>query len=352
MLRLDIESGEKDYEVAIDGVDCLDFFIDEIKKEYRKVVFVVDERVKTLYPCVVNYEKYEVLELEATEKQKTFSNIDNVVDFYQRVNLQNKDVLVALGGGIIQDIVAFTSKVYHRGVDYYLIPTTLLSMSDSSIGAKCGINYNDKKNQLGVFNAPKGVFQNVNFIKTLKYDDVISGVGEIVKLLITGSREDFEYLKENILDCIDERKPFTTMIYKSLLAKKAVIEEDEYESDLRRILNYGHTFGHAVESLSDYKIAHGIAVLWGIDFVNYIALRRGFIEEGVYEEINNAILSIYDIGGIEIKDFDLFLEYVKNDKKVEGEEVNIVFPKQIGQLMIRKVKFDDQLLDDMKSYYL
>ena len=181
---------------------------------------------------------------------------------------------------------------------------------------------------------------------------MISGVGEIVKLLITGSREDFEYLKENILDCIDERKPFTTMIYKSLLAKKAVIEEDEYESDLRRILNYGHTFGHAVESLSDYKIAHGIAVLWGIDFVNYIALRRGFIEEGVYEEINNAILSIYDIGGIEIKDFDLFLEYVKNDKKVEGEEVNIVFPKQIGQLMIRKVKFDDQLLDDMKSYYL
>ena len=351
MLEINIKSGENDYKVSIDTVDNLNDFIGGIEPKYRKVVIVVDKNVKELYPKVVAYENYDILELEATEEQKTFNNLNNVLDFYQKINLQKKDTLIAIGGGIIQDIVAFTSKMYYRGIDYYLVPTTLLSMSDSSIGAKCGINYNDRKNQLGVFNSPKGIFQNVNFINTLKDEDIISGIGEIVKLLITSSKDDFNYLKENIGNCLSNKKLFTELVYKSLLSKKAVIEEDEYESDLRRVLNYGHTFGHAIESLSNYSISHGIAVLWGIDFVNFIGYKRGFTPESLYHEIRNLILDIYDVDSIKIEDVELFINYVKNDKKVDGNEVNIVIPEEIGKLIIRKIKFDSELKTNIMEYY-
>jgi 3-dehydroquinate synthase len=284
-------------------------------------------------------------------KQKSFHNLNVIFDYYQEIGLQKKDVVVALGGGIIQDIVSLTTKVYWRGVDHYLIPTTLLSMSDSSIGAKCGINYKDKKNQIAVFNSPFGVLQNLTFLETLKDKDIISGVGEIVKLLITSNEEDFIFLEENINKAIGNRSEFGPLIMRSLLSKKEVIEEDEYESDFRRVLNYGHTLGHAVESLSNYSIPHGVAVLWGMDIMNFVALQRGFMSFELYERINKLIMRVYDISTIKVESYSHLLDFVKNDKKVEGTKINIVYPEALGSLVITGIEIDDEFLGNIKEYF-
>ena len=347
---IEIKSGEKNYNVDIVLQDSISKEIQALKKMYRKVVILADRRVKNLYPDMLDYSSYDLLELDATEDQKSFHSLEYIFDFYQSVGLQKKDVVVAYGGGIIQDIVALTTKVYWRGVDYFLVPTTLLSMSDSSIGAKCGINYKDKKNQIAVFSSPIGVLQNLKFLDTLDEKDIISGVGEIVKLLVTSSIEDFKYLEENISNALADRKNFAGLIYRSLISKKNVIEEDEYESDLRRILNYGHTLGHAAESLSNYTIPHGIAVLLGMDIMNYVAVKRGLTSESVYNEIHRIILTIHDIRNIKISDPLALVNFVKNDKKVEGTKINIVYPEAIGNLVITPIELDGQLVSDVQSY--
>lgn len=351
MEKISIKSGEKNYEVKVLNQSSLHKEIDSIAEDYRKVVFLVDANVKNLYPGVINYDNYDCLVLDANEDQKSFHNLHVVFDFYQEIGLQKKDVVIALGGGIIQDIVSLTTKIYWRGVDHYLIPTTLLSMSDSSIGAKCGINYKDKKNQIAVFNSPAGVIQNLEFLNTLKEEDIISGVGEIVKLLITSSEDDFKYLENNILKAIKDRSEFSALIVKSLLSKKEVIEKDEYESDLRRILNYGHTLGHAVESLSNYSIPHGVAVLWGMDIMNNIAAQRGYMDEELYKRINTLILQIYNIDDIKVESYSDLLDLVKSDKKVEGTKINIVYPERLGGLVIKPIEIDDELKENIKKYF-
>ncbi|WP_024850570.1 3-dehydroquinate synthase [Hydrogenovibrio kuenenii] len=351
MNTIAINSGEKNYEVTVLNQKSLQSEFDGIANKYRKLVILVDANIKALYPDIVDYEKYDYLVLDATEEQKSFHNLDLVFDFYQKIGMQKKDVVIALGGGIIQDIVSLTTKIYWRGIDHYLVPTTLLSMADSSIGAKCGINYRDKKNQIAVFYSPSGVIQNLEFLNTLKDEDIVSGVGEIVKLLITSSEEDFIFLENNILDALKDRSRFAELIIRSLLSKKAVIEEDEYESDLRRVLNYGHTLGHAVESLSNYAIPHGVAVLWGMDIMNYVAKQRGYMPETLYQRINHLIVSIYDISKITVGDYEKLLNLVKSDKKVEGSKINIVYPEALGRLVIKPIEIDNNFLQNIKEYY-
>jgi len=351
MNTVSIKSGEKNYDVTVLNQVTLQKELEEIAKDYRKLVILIDANVKALYPEIVDYEKYDYLVLNATEEQKSFHNLDYVFDFYQRIGMQKKDVVIAIGGGIIQDIVSLTTKIYWRGIDHFLVPTTLLSMADSSIGAKCGINYRDKKNQIAVFHSPSGVIQNLNFLNTLKDEDIVSGVGEIVKLLITSNEEDFSFLEKNIQSALSDRSKFSEIIIRSLLSKKSVIEEDEYESDLRRVLNYGHTLGHAVESLSNYSISHGVAVLWGMDIMNHIACQRGYMSEALYTRINKLILSTYDITKIKVDNYDKLLDLVKSDKKVSGSKINIVFPEAIGRLVIRPVEMDDIFLQNIKNYY-
>jgi 3-dehydroquinate synthase len=349
--KLLIKSGDKDYFVDVLNKENIQDELLALEDKYRNVVILIDKNVFKLYPTMLNYENFNYLLLDATEQQKSFSNLDLIFDYYQKIGLQKKDVVVALGGGIIQDIVSLTTKVYWRGVDHFLVPTTLLSMSDSSIGAKCGINYKDKKNQIAVFNSPCGVLQNLTFLETLHEGDIVSGVGEIVKLLITSNESDFIFLENKINSAIRNRVEFGPLIMKSLLSKKEVIEEDEYESDYRRVLNYGHTLGHAVESLSNYSIPHGVAVLWGMDIMNFIAVKRNFMSIELYKRINNLIMKIYDISLINVDSYSKLIDFVRNDKKVEGTKINIVYPKEIGSLVISGIEIDQEFLENIKEYF-
>ena len=265
------------------------------KSDRRKKLILIDSRVYSLYKSKLKklVDIYPTLLVRANEKEKTLFGVNKVLNFLQQNQATRKTLLVGIGGGIIQDITTFASHIFYRGIEWHYYPTTLLSMSDSCIGAKCGINFNAFKNQIGVFHPPKKVVIFNEFLSTLMKKDILSGYGEILKLSITDSEKKYFEL----LSCLNKYgpnlQPIIKLIHNSLMAKKKIIEKDELESDLRRILNYGHTFGHALESVTDNKINHGMAVIWGIDIANFISKQMNILTEKNFYQLHNVIKNIF-----------------------------------------------------------
>jgi 3-dehydroquinate synthase len=313
--------------------------------------YLVDRNLLGLYPQLKNLlDGRRHLELDANEDEKTLAGVTKVVHWLQRNNCSKKSTVVAIGGGIIQDLATFSSHVYYRGVPWAFVPTTLLSMSDSCIGAKCGINVNEFKNQLGVFQSPARVLIATDFITTLADQDVASGYGEILKLLLTGPPDGFAKLRE-----IVERDGLRTqhlpeLVHASLKVKKQVIEEDEYEADYRRVLNYGHTFGHALESLTSHEVPHGLGVAWGIDLVNYIAVARGLLEKAIFDEVHDFIRRHIPFRLSRPVATGELIAASRRDKKASGGEVNLVLLARHGELRIVKVPFDGDLERQVSEY--
>jgi 3-dehydroquinate synthase len=223
------------------------------------------------------------------------------------------------------------------------VPTTLLAMSDSCIGAKTGINFNSYKNQLGFFYSPMKVHISLKFLETLGENDIISGYGEIFKLSLSGPIDCFKFLS----DCLKKRgfhnPDIKDLIYQSLSIKKHVIEIDEYESDLRRILNYGHTFGHSLETFSNYETPHGIAVAWGMDLANWISYKKGFLSKKDFMRIHELAEQFFSFRiskNFIVKDL---IEGAKRDKKVSEGKLNLILLEKPGKLRIVPTNFDDNL---------
>ena len=193
-------------------------------------------------------------------------------------------------------------------------------MCDSCIGGKCGINLGQYKNQIGVFYPPKKIYIDVNFLKTLQYSDYLNGWGEILKFSLTRYPDFYEQVRnvKQYIPC----ENIAYFIYRGLSVKKEIIEEDEFESDLRRILNYGHTFGHALEAYTSNEIPHGEGVIWGIDVVNYIAAREGLISFDYYKEIKSLIKSAFIKNQIVVDNPDRLFDIIKTDKKVHGNTIS------------------------------
>ena len=227
-------------------------------------------------------------------------------------------------------------------------------MADSCMGGKCGINVSSFKNQVGIFKSPKDIYIYKGFTKTLSKQLLIDGYGEILKLLITKNKSQtinfLEYLNTNEFD-IDEVNKFIRL---SLLSKKPVVEIDEYELDYRRILNYGHTFAHAIESLSKNKLGHGHAVGFGLNLANFISYRMGYLDKKIFYKIYNSSYQTFDFEKI-IKNFKFsekqFLKTFKTDKKTEGNYTNFILCAGYGELFIKKIKLDDKLATLINEFY-
>lgn len=296
-------------------------FTNELPKIGSKDVLVIDKNVYDIYKS--NYDKYEyIFKIEAKEELKNMNIVLKLVDYLMSIGFTKKDILHVVGGGITQDISSMCAAIFKRGIDWIFIPTTLLSMCDSCIGSKMGVNHNDSKNQLGTFYPPKQVIINVEFLKTLSEEDIYSGTGEILKLY---ALDNLEWEIDNLEDALK----------KCLSIKKAIIEEDELEKTIRPCLNYGHTFGHVFESMSNFRIPHGVAVMIGMYVID-----RYFGKD--VEKYKSYIDIIKKYTKYIVLDEDLILKYLKSDKKVFSDEITLINCREFI-----KVKLDSKLVKDI-----
>ena len=254
--------------------------------EFTLNELIIQNYINGDYVIIDDYFKYNnitvdnkyCIYIEAKESRKNINTVLEIIDYLYNNNFNKKNKLIVIGGGITQDIGGFVSAIFKRGIRWIYIPTTLLSMTDSCIGGKVGINRNSK-NMLGLFASPEKVIISVFFLKTLSEDMIISGLGESLKLaIICGENEISNFFRLYI------NKDYLTIIKQSLVIKKSIIEYDELEKNERRVLNYGHTIGHAIESSTDFFIPHGIAVLFGMLYINKL-----FCDD-TFSTLNDSIL--------------------------------------------------------------
>ena len=268
----------------------------------------------------ININKNNIFFVDAIEDNKNMETVLKILDMLVELKFNKKNKLIIIGGGITQDIGGFASAIYKRGINWILIPTTLLSIADSCIGGKVGVN-RVNKNILGTFCSPNKVIISDYFLTSLKHDDIISGIGEILKLSLIGGNNCYDEFQKSYKEL-----DYIKMIKISTSVKKLIIEHDELEKNERRVLNYGHTIGHALESATNYFIPHGIAVLYGMLIKNML------FYDDKYKDINSYILELIPDKFKNIKiDYDLFLNYTLNDKKNEGNKICFILLNEIGE---------------------
>lgn len=298
-------------------------FLEDIKEKKNKFL-ICDKKVFDIYQKQLFslFAECPYYLLEATEENKNIEKALEIINQIVELTSKRNTLLVAIGGGIVQDISAFIANILYRGISWVFIPTTLLSQTDSCIGSKTSLNFMQYKNLLGYFYPPKQIYINTNFVHTLEQKDYFSGLGEIMKCAIMGGYESFKGTQQNVeaLLAYDEVK-LLKEIKKALHFKKQVIEKDEFDKDFRNIMNFGHTFGHALESVSEYAIPHGQGVSIGMLIAIQISYQRRYISKDMLEELNSSIHKIITPNLIKKEYFldNKYLEIMKKDKKFTGK---------------------------------
>ena len=281
-------------------------------------------------------DKYRCIQLyNVTEQTKDFNNISTIINsIIGKFNKKNK--LIAIGGGITQDVVGFISSILFRGVEWIFYPTTLLAQGDSCIGGKTSINFNTYKNQLGNFYPPYKVIVCNEFLDTLTKIDIKSGLGEMLHFFLVSSKADYDFFIKNQHD-------FKKLTTRCLDIKRSYIEIDEFDKNERLILNYGHTFGHAIEAVTNNEIAHGIAVSVGMDVANFISYKKGYITYELFKRIQKTLSSIYY--DVKLPNIEQLIIALKKDKKNISNKLNCVLTKGPGNMFLEEVEYNK-----IKSY--
>lgn len=308
-------------------------------------LMLVDRRIQELYLSgSAELADVPTFSVVAKEESKEITTVLEVIDFLEKNRAGKLSMLFVIGGGVIQDIGAFSGAMYKRGLPWTFVPTTLLAQGDSCVGGKTAINHKKTKNLLGLFSAPRRVIIDTGFLATLPRGDLLSGVGEIFRLCITGGPAFLAVFAEKLPAFLDgDAQATRELIATSLSAKRAVVEFDEFELDIRRSMNYGHSFGHALEALTDYRIPHGVGITIGILVENEIAYRRGMLgrsERDYILALGRQILPEDCRQVFATASLDGVLDLLRRDKKAEGAVLKLATLEKIGQM-----RFIDFLLD-------
>lgn len=330
-----IKSSIKDYTVSFSEIPLLNsnngefYIIDSFFKDSKKLN--LDSKTKYFY-------------VEAKESNKEYKNLSVVIEWLIKHGFRRENTIVAIGGGVIQDIASFVASILYRGVDWKFYPTTLLAQGDSCIGSKTSINFGEFKNQIGGFYPPSKVIIDVSFLETLPAEQIYSGIGEMSHYFLIDSNESFEYVRFP-----NDVKDLHGMISKSLSIKKRMIEIDEFDKGPRIIFNYGHSFGHAIESISGYTIPHGIAVAKGMQIANFVSMELGYIDKDTYQKMNKPLKNISMIGDIQNISSSEIIKILKKDKKNIGDELGLILTRGIGKMFIDHVS-PEHLLAILEKY--
>ncbi|MDD3462287.1 MAG: hypothetical protein PHW07_01445 [Sulfurospirillaceae bacterium] len=326
-MKLTINSNIRDYDVYFeDNVDFIDQF-----KEISNSVIIIDKNVYNLYNTnFKNFNLENILLFDALEENKTYEYVAKIYDFLISKSAKRNLTIISIGGGITQDITGFVASTLYRGVNWIFVPTTFLAMTDSCIGSKTSLNYGKYKNLIGSFYPPQKIYISTEFLTTLTKLDFYSGVGETIKFQLMKEEypKDFSEVIHTVNEVINNKSYRLKIIHENMNIKLGYMKGDEFDLGRRNLLNYGHCFGHALETSSDYFVPHGIAVTIGIIFANAIAMQRNLIPKKTFEFLNNNLLVQNIPLKLEEKHLDttVLLNAMKNDKKRINQYLTVVIP--------------------------
>lgn len=338
MTKLTVNLGADSYPIII-GKELL-CHADEYFNLNRRVLIVTDDGVPNKYAeSIAKLCKYPTLIMvKSGESSKSFETLEKILLTMLKAEFDRKDCIVAVGGGVVGDLAGFASSVYMRGIDFYNVPTTLLSQVDSSIGGKTAINLGGVKNNVGAFKQPRAVLIDTQTLETLDARQFSSGLAESVKMSLTSDASLFETFKTLSLDGIKEN--IEQIIVRSLSIKKDVVEKDEKESGLRKILNFGHTLGHCIESNEGMSgLLHGECVALGMLPMCSEKVRCELVE--VLKKLN--LPHQYE------GDIDVALSFITHDKKREGTAISAVFVDVSGEHILKRIS-TDEFIKAVKNY--
>lgn len=318
----------------------------------HKICIVTDSNVAPLYLEEVRAalsgccKAVSVFTFPAGEENKHLDTVRNLYEHLILEHFDRKDMLAALGGGVVGDLCGFAAATYLRGVDFIQIPTTLLSQVDSSIGGKTGVDFDQYKNMVGAFHHPSLVYMNTSALKTLSEEQFACGMGEVLKTGLIRD-EKFYIWTINHMEPIMERVPavLTKMIQKCCDIKRIVVENDPKEQGERAVLNLGHTVGHAIEKLKDFQLAHGQCVALGTVAAAYISFQRGYLSTEEFYEIRDMNVGFdLPITFTGLKPEDI-LAATKSDKKMENGTVKFILLRSLGHAVVDHTVTDEELLE-------
>jgi 3-dehydroquinate synthase len=328
-IKIKSHKGEYSAKFIRGGMDQLN------RNPIEDAIYLIDQNIAKLYAKRLNnILSARVLIIKANETNKSLSYFPNYIKELVKLNIKRGQMLVAIGGGVIQDITCFLATTLMRGLPWAFYPTTLLAQADSCIGSKSSINSGDIKNILGTFTPPKFIVIDIDFLQTLKTKEIYSGIGEMIKVHAINSPKSFDKIASSYEKIIVDFKFMENYIHNSLLMKKKLIEDDEFDTGPRNIMNYGHSFGHAIETATNYKIPHGIAVTIGMDLANFFAADVGVSTWGHFERMHSLLeKNCYSFRHIRI-DSDLLVAALKKDKKNSATQLRLILPNKNGDISI------------------
>lgn len=290
--------------------------------------FIIDANLIALYPEVLSrvINHPNTIAIDASEHSKEITRVLPVIERLIASGVRREHTLVAIGGGVVQDITCFISSVLFRGVSWKFIPTTLLAQADSCIGSKSSINLGKNKNILGTFKAPQKILICPMFLKTLDQKEILSGVGEIIKVHAIDGINSYDSVSVAYDDMFRDPLILLEFIERALRIKKKFIELDEFDRGIRNIFNYGHSFGHAIESATEFAIPHGIAITIGMDMAIRIAAWRNLLSEDHYNRMHPVLSKNYALYKSTKIPLDKLIVALKKDKKNTADRLVLIMP--------------------------
>lgn len=337
-MNITVKSNIRDYEVFFEDSFA---FIEHLQNAHDPI-FIIDENVYSLYKK--KFKKIpddRIFLFDAIENNKTFDYVKEVYDFLLSKSIKRNSTFISIGGGITQDITGFVASTLYRGLKWIFVPTTFLAITDSCIGSKTSINYDKYKNLMGTFYPPSEIYINKDFLLTLSELDFFSGIGETIKfqLMEESYPKNFKTVLSKIEKTINDEGYRDNIIRENMNIKISYMEGDEFDLGRRNLLNYGHCFGHALETSSEYYVPHGIAVTIGMFFANSLSENKGLISKQDSDFVNEKILIPHIHLALRTKDFNgpVLLESMKNDKKRVGKFLSVIIP----DTDFRMIKVDD-----------
>lgn len=339
----------KDFALLADELEALD-------TSERKIAVIADSNTQKLFGTQVMEElakcckKVIMYAFPAGEKSKTLDTVKNIYKELIEAKFDRRDMLVALGGGVVGDITGYTAATYLRGIDFIQIPTTLLAQADSSIGGKTGVDFDGYKNMVGAFYMPRLVYMNVSTLKELDERQYYAGFAEVMKSALIKDALFYEWLLDHMYEIHDrELEVLEEMVERSCTVKKLVVEKDPTEKGDRALLNFGHTIGHAIEKKQNFEMLHGECVALGMVAAAYLSWKHNWLSMEEYYEVRDMLVPFNLPISIDNLDTRAILELTKSDKKMEAGQIKFVLLKKVGKAVIDKTVTDEEILNALEE---